>query len=101
MCRIFINRYSGIGTHTETPELHCFADSSNQAYGVVVCLHSKLHSDVKVSFVFGKSRLAPTKEKSLTIPKLEPHTGSTYSGTNKREASQRSKCSSQQIIFLE
>ena len=71
MCRIFINRYYGIGTHTETPELYCFADSSNQAYGVVVCLYSKLNSDVKVSFVLGKSRLAPTKEKSLTIPKLE------------------------------
>ena len=71
MCRIFINRNYGIGTHTKTPELHCFADSSNQAYGVVVCLHLKLNSDVKVSFVLEKSRLAPIKEKSLTIPKLE------------------------------
>ena len=34
--RIFINRYYGIDTCTETTELHFFADSSNQAYGVVV-----------------------------------------------------------------
>ena len=34
-------------------------------------MRSKLNSDVKVSFVLGKSRLAPIKEKSLTIPKLE------------------------------
>ena len=48
-----------------------YADSSNQAYGVVVYLLSKLNSDVKVSFVLGKSRLASIKEKRLTIPKLE------------------------------
>ena len=69
--RIFISRYYGIETDTETTEFHFFADSSNQAYGVVVYLRSKLNSDVKVSFVLGKSRLAPIKEKSLTIPKLE------------------------------
>ena len=34
--RIFINRYYGIDTCTETTELHFFADSSNQAYGVIV-----------------------------------------------------------------
>ena len=34
-------------------------------------LRSKLNSDVKVSFVLRKSRLAPIKEKSLRIPKLE------------------------------
>ena len=69
--RIFVSRYYGIETDTETTEFHFFADSSNQAYGVVVYLRSKLNSDVKVSFVLGKSRLAPIKEKSLTIPKLE------------------------------
>ena len=67
----YLSKYYGIDTHTETTELHCFADSSNQAYGVVVYLRSKLSSDVKVSFVLGKSRLAPIKEKRLTIPKLE------------------------------
>ena len=50
--------------------MHFFADSSNQAH-VVVYLRSKLNSDVKVSFVLGKLRLAPIKEKRLTIPKLE------------------------------
>ena len=69
--RIFISRFYDVGTHTETTEIHFVADSSNQEYGVAVYLCSKLNSDVKVSFVLGKSRLAPIKEKSLTIPKLE------------------------------
>ena len=69
--RIFISRFYDVGTHTETTEIHFVADSSNQEYGVVVYLCSKLNSDVKVSFVLGKSRLAPIKEKRLTIPKLE------------------------------
>ena len=51
--------------------MHFFADSSNQAYGVVVHLPSKLNSNVKVSFVLGKSRLANIKEKCLTIPTFE------------------------------
>ena len=58
-------------THTETTKFHFFADSSNEAYNFVVYLRSTLNSDAKVSFVLGKSRLAPIKEKSLTIPKLE------------------------------
>ena len=37
----------------------------------MVYLRSKLNNDVKVSFVLGKSRLVPIKEKSLTIPELE------------------------------
>ena len=71
MPRIFVNRYYSIDTHAKTTELHVFADSSNQEYGRVVCLCSKLINDVKVSFVFRKLRLVPIKEKSLTIPKLE------------------------------
>ena len=59
-------------TYTETTELNFFADSSNQGYGVIVYLRSKLNrGDVKVSSVLGKSRLAPIKEKRLTIPMLE------------------------------
>ena len=69
--RFFISRYYGIDTHTETTELHFFADSSNQVYGVVVYLRSRLNSNLKVSFVLGKSRSAPIKEKRVTIPKLE------------------------------
>ena len=41
---------------------------------------------MKVSFVLGKSRLAPIKEKKINSTKTRT-TGSTYSGTNKREAS--------------
>ena len=69
--RIFIIIYYGIELHTKTTELHFFANSSNQAYSVVVCLPSKLISNVKVLFVLGKSRLATIKEKTLTTPKLE------------------------------
>ena len=67
---IFINRYYDINTHTETTELRFFVDSSNQVYGVAVYLRSNSNNDVKVSFVFGKSKLVPIKEKNLTIPKL-------------------------------
>ena len=37
----------------------------------MVYLRSKLNSNVKVSFVLGKWRLASIKEKGLTIPKFE------------------------------
>ena len=71
MPRIFMDRYYGIDTHTETTELHHFADSFNQAYVLVIYLHSKSNNDVQVLFVLGKSRLLPIKEKRLTIAKLE------------------------------
>ena len=86
-------------TNTKTTKLHHVADSSEQAFVVIVNLSSKLNNDVKISFVLRKWSLTPIKVKSLTIKTRT--TGVTYSGTNKREANQRSKCSSQQIIILE
>ena len=55
----------------EQPELHIFADSSSKAYGCAAYLRLVKDDQVQVSFVIGKSRLAPLKEKRLSIPKLE------------------------------
>ena len=77
-------------TSTKTIKLLFVADSSEQAFDVIVNLSSKLNNDVKISFVLGKWRLTPIKVKSLAIKTRT--TGVTCSGTNKREANQRSKC---------
>ena len=52
-------------------ELHIFADASNLAYGTVAYYRIIPNFDIKVSFIITKSRLAPLKKKSITIPKLE------------------------------
>ena len=52
-------------------ELHIFADASSLTYGKVTCYRIISNFDIKVSFIIAKSRLAPLKEKSLAIPKLE------------------------------
>ena len=51
-------------------ELHHFADASSEAYGTASYIRS-INSEgiVSVSFIFGKSRLAPIKP--VTIPRLE------------------------------
>ena len=53
------------------PELHIFADSSSKAYGCAAYFRIVENNKAKVSFVIGKSRLTPFKEKRLSIPKLE------------------------------
>ena len=58
-------------TNEQGPQLHVFADASNNAYGAVAYLRQEHDENVKCSFIFGKSRLAPIKQNSLTIPKLE------------------------------
>ena len=63
---IEINRYYGFDSSTETTELHIFADSSNQAY-----IRDVKKDRVNISFVLGKSRLAPLDKNALIIPKLE------------------------------
>ena len=56
---IEINRYYGFDSSVETTELHIFADSSNQAYGAVAYIRDVKKDRVNISFVLGKSRLAP------------------------------------------
>ena len=53
-----------------TTELHLFADASELAYGAACYVRLKyIDGTIKVSFLLGKSRLAPIKV--VTIPRLE------------------------------
>ena len=74
LIKIEIPRYYQINMSVEQPELHIFADSSSKAYGCAAYLRLVKDDQVQVSFVIGKSRLAPLKEKRLSIPKLELQT---------------------------
>ena len=70
LSKIEIPRYYRINMSVEQPELHIFADSLSKAYGCAAYLKLVKDDQVQVSFVIGKSRLAPLKEKRLSIPKL-------------------------------
>ena len=50
-------------------QLHVFADASEMGLCVVAYLRFEVDDEVKVSFVMGKTRVAPIK--TTTIPKLE------------------------------
>ena len=52
-------------------DLHVFADSSKLAYGAVAYFRAETDNQIHCSFITGKSRLAPIKQRALTIPKLE------------------------------
>ena len=70
---ITLNRWFGFNSLTNNNiELNIFCDASTIAYGAVAYLKSiDDNSKPTSSFVIAKSRLAPMKEKSLTIPRLE------------------------------
>ena len=51
-------------------ELHIFTDSLQLAYRTCACFRIIQGNDIKISFIIGKSRLAPLNSKVLTIPKL-------------------------------
>ena len=68
---IEINHFYGFDSSVETTELHIFANSSNQAYRAVAYIRDIKKDRVNISFVLGKSRLAPLDKNALTIPKLE------------------------------
>ena len=71
LSEIEIPRYYGINMSVKKLELHIFADSLLKAYGCAAYFRVIKNNKAKVSFVIGKSQLAPLKEKRLSIPKLE------------------------------
>ena len=50
-------------------ELHCFCDSSLQAYSSVIYIRVITNLDVKVNLICSKTKVSPMKE--VTIPQLE------------------------------
>ena len=67
---IQIPRWHGLNSNTDA-ELHIFTDESTFAYGAVAYFRYNEGNDTRCSFIMSKSRLAPIKEKTLTVPKLE------------------------------
>ena len=55
----------------DTIELHIFSDASSIAYGAVSYLRISRPDVIYCSFILGKSRLAPVRNKTMTIPRLE------------------------------
>ena len=70
LSKIEVPRYYGINMPVKKPALHIFVDSSSKDYYCAVYFRVVEKNKVKVSFVIGKRRLAPLKEKRLSIPKL-------------------------------
>ena len=55
----------------DTIELHIFSDASSIAYGAVSYLRISRPDVIYCNFILGKSRLAPVRNKTMTIPRLE------------------------------
>ncbi|XP_057294522.1 uncharacterized protein LOC130623032 [Hydractinia symbiolongicarpus] len=66
-----IPRWLKLQSNNQLIQLHIFSDASINAYGAVAYLRVQDTHTVNVTFVMGKSRVAPLNPKSLTIPKLE------------------------------
>ncbi|XP_071053632.1 uncharacterized protein [Onthophagus taurus] len=66
---IRVPRWLGIEQNVTSIELHGFADASNAAFGAVVYLRAFGDSDVRVSIISSKTKVAPLK--TVTIPRLE------------------------------
>ena len=72
--KISLNRWFGFHKENDNDvELHVFCDGSTIAYGAVAYLKriSIDKSKPVCSFVMSKSRLAPMKEATITVPRLE------------------------------
>ena len=72
LAKIKISRwYRFTATDIVQLQLHVFSDASQCAYGAVVYIRFILNKSVTCNFVLGKSRLAPIKKSSMSIPKFE------------------------------
>ena len=68
--KIEVPWFYGFNCLKGTTELHFFSDSPSHSFGRVVCFRNITDKNlVNVSFVTGKSRLAPLNKKTLSIPK--------------------------------
>ena len=75
LAKIKIPRWYGFtATVIGQLELPVFSDASQCAYGAVVYFRYILNESVTCNFVLRKSRLAPIKQSSMSIPKLELQT---------------------------
>ncbi|XP_071056039.1 uncharacterized protein [Onthophagus taurus] len=73
---IRVPRWLGIEQNVTSIELHGFADASNAAFGAVVYLRAFGDSDVRVSIISSKTKVAPLETMAnhgnlVTIPRLE------------------------------
>ena len=64
-------RWCRYSSSSDTVELHVFSKSSSIAYGAVVYLRIVTADNIYCSFVMNKRRLAPIRNKTMTIPRLE------------------------------
>ena len=72
LAKIKISRwYRFTATDIVQLQLHVFSDASQCVYGAVVYIRFILNKSVTCNFVLGKSRLAPIKKSSMSIPKFE------------------------------
>ena len=63
--------YGFYDSNANAIELHVFADASSLAYRATAYFRSVINNNVAAMFILAKSKLAPLKERLLTIPKLE------------------------------
>ena len=72
VCKIEVPRFYGFNSVRGTTEVHLFSDFSSHVFVCVVYFRNITDENlVNVTFLIGKSRLAPLNEKTLSIPKLE------------------------------
>ena len=67
---IQIQRWYGLNSSADA-ELHTFTDASTLVYGAVAYFRYNEGNNTRCYFIISKSHLAPIKQKTLTVPKLE------------------------------